>query len=196
MTKFDDGEFADSVISGDIHSMNADMMSCDRQTAKNTFFALIYGASSGKIAKMLDIPGRKAAALVDGLFRERPAMRRLINKVKNRVAQTGSLTGLDGRTLKPRSPHAAVNLLIQSAGACVSKRAALNLEYTILANDWSDTHIVGFIHDEIIIETPDEVVRGVMDAAVRAFQDTTKQYNLRCPMDGEAQLGMNWSEIH
>ena len=196
MAKYDDGDFADVVLRGDIHQANADMMECDRQTAKNTFFALIYGASSRKIAAMLDIPMRRASALVTRLFEERPAMRRLINRVKKQASDYGKLRGLDGRTLRPRSEHAAVNLLIQSAGACVSKRAALNLDFEIISNSWDDTHIVGFIHDEMIIETPDYNVKDVCFAAIRSFQQTTSQYNLRCPMDGDAQIGLNWREIH
>ena len=196
MAKFDGGDFADVVLRGDIHQANADMMDCNRPTAKNTFFALIYGASSRKIAAMLDIPLRRAGALVNRLFEERPAMRTLISRIKKKAAMSGHLVGLDGRILRPRSEHAAVNLLIQSAGACVSKRAALNLDFMIHTNSWSETHIVGFIHDEIIVETSDENVGDVMRAAVTAFQQTTQQYNLNCPMDGGAQLGKNWSEIH
>ena len=196
MSKFDDGDFAEIVLRGDIHQVNADMMDCDRQTAKNTFFALIYGASSRKIAAMLGIPLRRASALVSRLFAERPAMRRLISRIKKRATEAGHLVGLDGRILSPRSEHSAVNLLIQSAGACVSKRAALNLQFQIIANRWDDTNIVGFIHDEIIVETSDENIRDVIPAAVKAFQDTTEQYKLKCPMDGEAQLGNRWSDIH
>ena len=123
-------------------------------------------------------------------------MRTLISRIKKKAAMSGHLVGLDGRILRPRSEHAAVNLLIQSAGACVSKRAALNLDFMIHTNSWSETHIVGFIHDEIIVETSDENVGDVMRAAVTAFKQTTQQYNLNCPMDGGAQLGKNWSEIH
>ena len=196
MAKFDEGEFSDVVLRGDIHQANADMMECDRQTAKNTFFALIYGASSRKIGSMLGIPMRRAGALVKKLFRERPAMRTLISRIKKKAVASGHLVGLDGRVLTPRSEHAAVNLLIQSAGACVSKRAALNLDFDIFQKNLEGTNIVGFIHDEIIVETVDDNVRDVMTAAVKAFQQTTQQYNLNCPMDGEAKLGMNWSEIH
>ena len=196
MAKYDDGEFADVVLRGDIHQANADMMECDRQTAKNTFFALIYGASSRKIGTMLGIPMRKASSLVSRLFDERPAMRRLISRIKRRASSGGSLVGLDGRKLTPRSEHAAVNLLVQSAGACVSKRAALNLQFKIHMNNWEDVHIVGFIHDEMIIEVTDDHVSAVIRGSVEAFQETTQQYNLDCPMDGDAQIGMNWSEIH
>jgi DNA polymerase I-like protein with 3'-5' exonuclease and polymerase domains len=65
-----------------------------------------------------------------------------------------------------------------------------------VANRWEDTHIVGFIHDEIIVEVPDDSVRQVMRAAEASFKDTTQQFKLNCPMDGSAQLGKNWSEIH
>ena len=125
-----------------------------------------------------------------------PALSSHVNKVKKTSVEKGYFKGLDGRILRPRSEHAAVNLLVQSAGACVSKRAALNLDFHIMSNNWMDTHIVGFIHDEMIIETPDSNVRDVVYTSIESFKETTNQYKLRCPMDGDAQIGLNWSEIH
>ena len=143
MAKYDSGEFAEEVVRGDVHAANAEMMRCDRQTAKNTFFALIYGASIKKIATMLGIDIVNADNLVTNLFKERPAMQHLINAVKTSAERRGYLQGLDGRKLHPRSPHSSVNLLIQAAGACVSKQAAINMRDAIVTYKWavSYTHL-------------------------------------------------------
>jgi DNA polymerase I-like protein with 3'-5' exonuclease and polymerase domains len=198
MAKYDSGDFAHQVVQGDVHQANADMMNCDRQTAKNTFFALIYGASPKKIAKMLDIDLVHAENLVSRLFRERPAMRHLINAVKTAAERKGYLQGLDGRKLIPRSPHSSVNLLVQAAGACVSKKATLNMGEAIVKNKWGclGVKFVGFIHDEVLIEAPLHKAQSVLDTACASFRHTTEQFNLRCPMDGEGAVGATWYDIH
>ena len=110
----------------------------------------------------------------------------------------GFLVGLDGRRLKPRSFHSSVNLLIQAAGAIVSKRAALNTWQRIQehGDEYRGVHIVGFIHDEIIIEAPEDRAVQVLDQAITGFRETTQQYSLKCPMDGEGIVGNNWYEVH
>ena len=198
MAKYDSGEFAREVISGDVHQANADMMHCDRQTAKNTFFALIYGASPKKIAKMLDITTFDAQELVDSLFRRRPAMGYVVDGIKSMASTRGYLRGLDGRKLFPRSEHSSVNLLVQAAGACVSKQATINLRKAIMADKMNclGVKIVGFIHDEVLIECVTSLAQSVLDKAIKAFRETTEQFNLRCPMDGEGSIGDNWYEVH
>lgn len=198
MSKYDSGEFGREVIQGDIHQANADMMRCDRQTAKNTFFALIYGASPKKISKMLDITVDAAADLVNTLFDKRPAMGHLINGIKRLASTRGYLRGLDGRQLFPRSEHSSVNLLIQAAGACVSKQATVNMWNDIRKNHMGchGVKIVGFIHDEILMEAPTEMGEVVLDMAIKAFKKTTDQFKLRCPMDGEGSIGESWYEVH
>lgn len=198
MSKYDSGEFAKEVVSGDVHQANADMMKCDRQTAKNTFFALIYGASPKKISTMLDIDVDAASDLVENLFNKRPAMGHLISGIKRLASNRGYLRGLDGRRLVPRSEHSSVNLLIQAAGACVSKQATVNLYNDIIKNRLGchGVKIVGFIHDEILLEAPTETGDVVLEMAVKAFKRTTGQFKLRCDMDGEGSIGKNWYEVH
>ena len=198
LSLYDSGEFAEEVISGDIHAANAKTMTCDRQTAKNTFFALIYGASRQKIADMLGYSKAEASELVSDLYRRRPAMKKLMKDVKDRALSYGYLKGLDGRKLYPRSIHSSVNLLIQAAGACVSKRAALNTHQT-LVDHWMDVYtigIVGFIHDEIIIDVPEDTAEAISIAGVSSFKKTTGQLQLRCPMDGDGRIGKTWYDIH
>ena len=191
LSRYDGGEFSTEVLSGDIHQSNATMMGCSRSVAKNTFFALLYGASAQKIASMLDYTTAEARDLVDELYRKRPAMKKFMNDVQRRALSTGFLKGIDGRKLYPRSPHSSVNLLVQAAGACVSKQAAVNT-----ANDidehWSDydINLVGFIHDEIIVEVPEDVAEAITQLAI------TGQLSLRCPMVGDGCVGDTWYEVH
>ena len=66
-----------------------------------------------------------------------PALKRLIEDVKMAVKSRGYLKGIDGRFLHVRSDHAALNTLLQSAGALVVKYA------TILM--FKNFHSAGFV---------------------------------------------------
>jgi len=124
-------------------------------------------------------------------------MRKFMTDVQRRAMSAGFLRGLDGRKLYPRSPHSSVNLLVQAAGACVSKQAAVNTWHDIREH-WSDYDInmVGFIHDEIIIEVPSDTAEAITQLAITNFKKTTGQFSLRCPMDGEGSVGDTWYEVH
>ena len=58
---------------------------------------------------------------------------------------------LDGRKLTVRSEHAALNTLLQGAGAIVMKKALILLNDKINSNGW-DAKFVANVHDEWQIE--------------------------------------------
>jgi DNA polymerase I-like protein with 3'-5' exonuclease and polymerase domains len=55
---------------------------------------------------------------------------------------------------------------------------------------------LGNIHDEIQIAAPEDTAVLVGQLGVKAIQDAGKHFNLRCPLDGEAKIGDNWSMTH
>jgi DNA polymerase-1 len=123
-----------------------------------------------------------------------PALDRLKKKIK-KIAEKGSLPGLDGRRLFVRSPHKALNTLLQGAGAVVMKVALIHLTdyledaripYRILIN----------CHDEWQIETPTQFAEQVGQLGRKVIQDAGKTLNLRCPLDGEYKIGKTWVATH
>src|SRR6202035_3062576 len=54
-----------------------------------------------------------------------PALGSLIEQVKLTAQTKGFLKGLDGRRLRVRSSHSALNTLLQSAGALIAKLATV-----------------------------------------------------------------------
>ena len=55
---------------------------------------------------------------------------------------------------------------------------------------------VGNIHDEWQLECHEDDAHAVGKAGVEAIRQATHLLNLNCPLDGEYQVGNNWSETH
>lgn len=115
------------------------------------------------------------------------------------VKQNGHLRGLDGRILTSRSVHSALNLLLQSAGAVVMKKATCIL--------WDDLTAAGFkygadvvqvlhIHDEYQLYVRKGIEEQVGEIAVNAIRKAGDYFKFRCPLDGEYKVGANWKETH
>lgn len=128
-----------------------------------------------------------------------PALNNLVKAVKAKAKRQGYLTGLDGRRLKIRSEHAALNTLLQSAGALLMKRAALE-QFNILTNaglvhgkDWA---LVANIHDEIQAEALPDCANGVGVAGQTGLKLAGEFFNFRCPLAAEYKIGKNWAETH
>ena len=102
---------------------------------------------------------------------------------------------MDGRKIFIRSPHAALNSLLQGAGAGVMKRALIILNEAMEVAGL-DAHCVANVHDEWQIETWGEDVDRLGNLAVSAIRSAGDYYNLNCPLDAQYKVGENWSETH
>ena len=111
----------------------------------------------------------------------------------------GVLTGLDGRKLNVRSSHSALNTLLQSAGALISK-VAMILAYQELSTRGyvfgKDYAFVAHIHDEIQTECRPELAEEIGKIVVQGMRDAGTYFAFGCPIDGEFKIGTNWKETH
>lgn len=125
-----------------------------------------------------------------------PALKQLIDDVQAEAKQ-GYLVGLDGRHLHIRSTHAALNTLLQSAGALIAKQALVFFDQMVTAKEWSDrVHQVAWVHDEIQVECDADIAEEVGQIAVRSFEEAGRHFNFRVPITGEYKVGRNWAETH
>ena len=118
----------------------------------------------------------------------------MANKVQ-REAKAGFIKGLDGRKLLVRSEHAALNTLLQGAGAIVMKQALVILDKMIKRLQL-DAKFVANVHDEWQIECHERDADQVGRLGVTAIIEAGKTLNLNCPLDGDYHVGNNWSETH
>ena len=191
----DDKEYTDAILHGDIHTTNQEAAGLEtRDSAKTFIYAFLYGAGDAKIGSIVGGSKGDGAKLKRVFLENTPSLRVLRERVTN-ASVRGYLKGLDKRKLIIRSSHAALNTLLQSAGAIVMKKALTILdEYATLHK--VDYKFVGNIHDEFQVEVKEEQAEKFGWLAVECIKAAGIQFNLNCPLDGEYKVGNTWAETH
>lgn len=208
--RFDGGSFADVVINGDIHQQNADRVSTpevpvSRKAVKNLTYGFIYGAGDLKLGHIIKPEYSDAAKkslgsdLRQKFLQAIPGLEPLIEAVKARVREYGYIKGLDGRPIYTRAEHSALNFLLQSCGAILSKR------WCVISQDMLDeaglTYDVdytrcAYVHDEqqfsVVPSEAERVAKILVDAAPRAGQ----YYNFKVPITAASDIGKTWADTH
>jgi DNA polymerase I-like protein with 3'-5' exonuclease and polymerase domains len=191
----DDKEYTNEVINGDIHTANMQAAGIDtRDNAKTFIYAFLYGAGDAKIGSIVGGTSGDGRKLKQKFLDNTPALKELRERVERACAR-GHLRGLDNRKIIIRSQHAAVNSLLQSAGAIIMKKALAILdEYATLYR--IDYKMIGNIHDEFQVEVHEDYADSFGRLAVECIKAAGIKFNLRCPLDGEYKVGETWAETH
>jgi DNA polymerase-1 len=190
---WDNGSYAKTILEGDIHTANQKAAGLEtRDQAKTFIYATLYGAGDSKIGSIVGGTSKDGKRLKSNFKKNLPAYSKLVNAVEAKVTSAGSLNGLDGRKLPCRSPHSALNLLLQSAGAVIMKQALVDFvyratkEYKLHAN----------VHDEVQFSCDEEDAEELGATFVESIKKAGETLNFKCPLDGEYKIGNNWKETH
>ena len=190
-----DEKYTNEILNGDIHTANQLSAGLDtRDQAKTFIYAFLYGAGDEKMGSIVGAGAWQGKEAKKKFLDNTPSLKILRERV-NDASRRGHLIGLDGRKIWVRSEHSALNALLQGAGAVIMKKALVLLNnYAILKG--IDYKIIGNIHDEIQSEVLDKDAKVFGEIAVKAIQEAGKEFNLKCPLDGEYKIGASWNETH
>ena len=199
------GSFANVVVNGDIHQQNAARVGCSRREVKTITYAFIYGAGDVKLGHAwiphCQTPQKKSLGqelrrkFLDAI----PGLEPLIDAVKQKVRASGRLRGLDGRPIFCKAEHSALNYLLQSCGAILSKRWVVvgqelldqagltyNVDYTRCA----------YVHDEVQLSVVPQEVDRVKQLLENAAPVAGQHYRFRVPITAAADSGASWQDTH
>lgn len=219
MYKYDGGQYAHTILNGDIHTMNQKAAGLPtRNQAKTFIYAYLYGAGDYKIGKIIGGTAGQGKQIKKKFNKAIPAIAKLRQAVENALVypidfksthgkpkvtwKRHFLYGLDRRKLHVRSPHSALNLLLQSAGALICKKWIVTTEERLLArglrHGWDgDFALMAWIHDEQQIACrTEEIAKIVCEEAQQAMRDTQKYFNFHVQLDTEGIIGHNWFDCH
>jgi DNA polymerase-1 len=203
MARWDSGAYGEALLNGDIHSVNQKAAGLPtRANAKTFIYGFLYGAGDAKVGKIVGGDATQGKKLKTKFLKGLPALKYLKEAVQLKAKQDGNLRGLDGRSIHIRSSHAALNTLLQSAGALTCKQWVVlvdrELQAAGLKTGWGgDYALCAWSHDEIQVacRTP-EVTAIVKRIAVEQVTAAGDIFNFRCRLDGEAKQGTTWSQTH
>lgn len=191
-----DKDYTNEVVNGDVHTRNQHAFGVQtRDQAKTTLYAMLYSAGPAKLGNIVGGGEREGKRMIDNFRKALPAYAILKDKVE-KAAQKGWLVGLDGRKIWVRSSHAALNTLLQSAGAIIAKKALVIVEKQLSKRYSGRYKFICNIHDEFLIETDIEIAEDIGMWLVWGFEQAGKALKLNCPITGEYKVGKTWAEVH
>jgi DNA polymerase I-like protein with 3'-5' exonuclease and polymerase domains len=199
MSKWDDGEYTEELLNGDIHTKNQKAAGLPtRDNAKTFIYSFLYGAGDEKIGAVVGAGAREGKRLKEAFLSATPALAKLRDAV-TKASSRGYLIGLDGRKLHIRSEHAALNTLLQSAGALISKQWLIEIDKAIkdmglvYDKDWS---MLGWVHDEVQSQVKEGYEEQFGQKVIDAARKAGEFFEFRCPIAAEFQIGRTWYDTH
>ena len=175
-----------------------------RRVAKVINFGLIYGMSAFGLARQLDLERSAAQAYIERYFARYPGVARYMESTRNTAKMNGYVETVFGRRLwlpeiraaqvgrRQGAERAAINAPMQGTAADLIKLAMIAVQ------GWLDreklkTRLVMQVHDELILEVPDDELPRVR---IELPPHMTQVAKLRVPLAVEVGVGANWDEAH
>jgi DNA polymerase I-like protein with 3'-5' exonuclease and polymerase domains len=200
LARYDDGRYADILLNGDIHQVNADKIGISRRLVKTVTYAFLYGAGDQKIGLSYDpslsdtrakSKGKEIrAAYIEAIL----GLDSLLTAVKA-AGDRGFIKAIDGRRIPLDSPHKSLNFLLQGSSAALAKR-------WLVLNQENINHLnlccsqLAFVHDELQFECHPEHATKLSESLTGSAIRAGEYYNLRIRIEAEAKTGNNWAEVH
>ena len=200
LARYDSGRYADILLNGDIHQVNADKIGISRKLVKTVTYAFLYGAGDEKIGhsydKLLSSQAAKKKgkeirkAYIDAI----DGLDNLLDAIK-KASERGYIKALDGRKIIVDSPHKALNYCLQGNSAILAKRWMVINQNNIKQLNLCCSQLA-FVHDELQFECSPEHTQNLCSSLVLSAKEAGEYYKLRVEIDAEATTGKNWSETH
>tara|TARA_Y100000589_G_scaffold180974_1_gene171311 strand:+ start:8352 stop:9620 length:1269 start_codon:yes stop_codon:yes gene_type:complete len=200
LARYDGGRYAKILLEQDIHQVNADKIGISRRQVKTITYCFLYGGGNQKLGLSYDnmLPLEKAKkkgaeirrAYMDAI----PGLEKLVEDTK-RVAGRGSIRAIDKRQIIVDKEHKALNCLLQGSAAVIAKRWLLLTDHNIRMSNM-EYERYAFVHDEQVLGSDPKYAHDIAEICKLSALQAGEYYNLRLPIEADAQIGDNWAEVH
>ena len=205
LSAFQDGEDVHSKTASEVFNVGIDDVTPDlRRNAKAINFGLIYGISAFGLGKQLGITRNLAAEYMAMYFEKYPRVKEYMESTKESASQNGYVETLFGRRLYLReinasnamrrqaSERAAINAPVQGTAADIMKIAMIKMHQS-LETEKSQAQIILQVHDELILDTPENEIDKVVNLTTEAMMGAAQ---LDVPLEIDIGIGDNWDQAH
>ncbi len=180
-----------------------------RRYAKVINFGLIYGMSAFGLAQNLNIDRKAAASYIERYFARYPGVRQYMDNTRAIAKQQGYVETYFGRRLwvpeinsanvqrRNGAERAAINAPMQGTAADLIKLAMIAVANWLstekLNGELLKTKLIMQVHDELVLEVPDNELGLVKKTLPELMQNVAK---LSVPLLAEVGVGSNWESAH
>ena len=173
-----------------------------RRRAKAVNFGMVYGISPFSLSQDIHVSVAEAKEYMDRYFATFQGVRDYMDRVVRQAKEQGYVATLYGRrrwlpelkssnfNLRSFGERVALNMPIQGTAADLMKLAMLRVR-DALAREGLKGRLVLQVHDELIVECPDEEVEQVKALLTR---EMTGVAELKVPLVADANAGQSWGE--
>jgi len=219
-----ESKWVDTIIKGDgdLHSATGrvifgrqEITKDERQLAKKTNFLTLYGGGARTLSAQMGISEREAKRVLVSFFAGLPKLKKWIDSEKAKARKQGFAKTIFGR-IRPlqrfyqtgkdsdaaHADRAAVNFLVQGAGADIMKTAMIRCQNWINKEGLEDViKLLITMHDEIVFEMPEDNMFEYIPQlnSIMKLEDilhSPKMLNWSVPLKLDAEYGHSWHVDH
>ncbi len=172
-----------------------------RSKAKMVSYGLAYGMEAYGLGQRLNIPTDEAVVILEAYFIAFPNVKAYMDRTVIEARERGYTETLFGRRrpipelmnsnfrVRQAGERQAMNAGIQGLAADIFKVALVHIDEALVAGEY-DSRVVLQVHDEVIVEVPDDEHDVVGDLVVGLMHDAA---DLDVPLEVNVSWGDTWA---
>ncbi len=173
-----------------------------RRNAKAVNFGIVYGISEFSLAEDIGVSRYEARDYIDSYLANYQGVRKYMRQVVEDARNCGYTQTLYGRrrqipelkssnfNIRQGAERMALNTPIQGTAADLIKLAMIRV-HKALSEKFPSAKLILQVHDELIVECPEELAQQVAELVSRQMQQVAQ---LKIPLLAEAKWGKSWYE--
>jgi len=198
---FSDGMDIHTVTASQVFGVSPEQVTpLQRRHAKAVNFGIVYGISEFSLAEDIGVSRYEAKDYIDNYKANYPGVRRYMKQVVEDAREVGYTTTMYGRkryipelkssnfNIRQGAERIALNTPIQGTAADLIKLAMIRVEQALNAQ-YPQAELLLQVHDELIVECPEELADKVADLVSREMEQVA---SLNVPLLAEAKWGKSW----
>ncbi len=175
-----------------------------RSRAKAVNFGIVYGISAFSLSKDIGVSVAEADSYIKSYLRTYGGVKDYMDRAVKEAEEKGYAQTLFGRrrylpelrssnrNLRAFGQRVAMNMPIQGTAADIIKIAMVRV-YRRLREENLRARLILQVHDELIVEAPEEEAPRVRDLVKEEMESAV---SLAVPMEVDAKVGRDWGEAH
>lgn len=206
----DDKTMINAFVNGDdIHTITAsqvfslplsEVTTADRRRAKAVNFGIVYGIGAFSLSKDIGVSVKEADRYIKSYLANYSGVARFMEKCKTDAKEKGFAETLFGRrrylpelsasnaVMRAFGERVAMNMPIQGTAADIIKIAMIKV-FCRLEKEVPEAHLIMQVHDELIIEAPEEKAEAV---SLLLKEEMENAVSLGVPLTVDVHSGKTW----